>query len=108
MPRAGSKPTRPAAAASHVEAGTKSSGEDQEAAEDAGHHDPVEQLQRALDATADEQQRHAQQKRADADGVHDIGIRGAGQCVRANRKKIAPAAVPADAGHPTWRKYRTA
>ena len=52
--------------------------QDQQPSERAHHHDPVEQLQRPLDPSSDEQQRHTQQERADADQVDGIHVRRPG------------------------------
>ena len=52
--------------------------QDEQPSQRAHDHDPVEQLQRALDPPPEQQQRHAQQERADANQIHGIDVGRAG------------------------------
>ena len=66
-------------------AGHEQHGEYQERSEHAADENPVENLQRALDPSADQQQGDADQERADADEVDGLDVRGPGD---ASRKQI--------------------
>ena len=77
---------------------------DQKPAENRRDEHPVQQLERALDALADRENRDAGEEGRRRRWSRWRPHRSGPAAARANRKKMAPAAVPAKAGQPTCRK----